>query len=71
MVTVGVFDYSQLDHNGARFDFIHLHKGKTLGTGELLLGLVVFEFKENSSPYKTKQKTVLPIRQFPQQFGLK
>lgn len=46
--------YSQLDQNGARFDFIHLHEGETFGTGELLLGLVVFEFEENSSTCSTK-----------------
>lgn len=39
--------HSQLDDDGAGFDLVHLHEGKTFCACEALLGLVVLEFKED------------------------
>ena len=38
---------SQLNHNWARLDFIHLHEGKAFCAGKPLLGFVMLEFEED------------------------
>lgn len=44
--------HSQLHHDGPRLDLVHFHKGETLCAGELLLGFVVLELKEDSCSWK-------------------
>lgn len=44
--------HSQLHDDGPRLDLVHFHEGETFCAGELLLGFVVLEFKEDGRSWK-------------------
>lgn len=49
---------SQFDYNGAGFDLIHFHEGKTFCASKPLFRFVVLEFKEDSCSWKMRNKRV-------------